>query len=167
MWRSVGCFYPTPQTVICTCAEFNELPSNISTMFHSVYLLPAVSFLHPVLGVKDWCRIAKQYGLWTFFSWLQGVSDLVASGVKVSHGVPALELSTGPIEILEGTGDPLDCHRGYRRDTYIHSWLSIFFILFSFLYQFFLIAYMIQLIKFFSYPFLFFCKIIILSDYFY
>ena len=32
MWRSVGCFYPTPQTVICTCAQLNELPSNKSTM---------------------------------------------------------------------------------------------------------------------------------------
>ena len=32
MWRSVGCFYPTPQKVIRTCAELNEIPSNISTM---------------------------------------------------------------------------------------------------------------------------------------
>ena len=44
MWCSVGCFYPTPQTVICTCAELNELPSNISTMGslhlgHAVYIV--------------------------------------------------------------------------------------------------------------------------------
>ena len=52
MWRSVGCFYPTPQTVIRTCAELNELPSNISTMM--VLILEFDNFCNDTVNVMNY-----------------------------------------------------------------------------------------------------------------